>query len=164
MGINYCNVTPFLYRIVSFQNIICNIFVPNGKSSTNLISIITNLMAVAFVFDLKVFFCGNPSEAGGNFTARFLSVRWFLSPPQGTWIVWHKERAAGQEKYNTSNIYPFMYCNGVCDSMLALWVFTYQKPASVHSKSAQKLGCLEGRLGTPWQRLLTYCEEWPPVG
>ena len=29
--INYRNVTPFLYRILSFQNIICNIFVPNGK-------------------------------------------------------------------------------------------------------------------------------------
>ena len=29
-GINYCNVTPFLYRILSFRNIICNNFVPNG--------------------------------------------------------------------------------------------------------------------------------------
>ena len=29
MGINYCNVTPFLYRILSFQKIICNNFVPN---------------------------------------------------------------------------------------------------------------------------------------
>ena len=28
--INCCNVTPFLYRILSFQNIICNTFVPNG--------------------------------------------------------------------------------------------------------------------------------------
>ena len=28
--INYCNATPFLYRISSFQNIICNNFVPNG--------------------------------------------------------------------------------------------------------------------------------------
>ena len=31
MGINYCNVTPFLYRILSFQNIICNNFVSNGR-------------------------------------------------------------------------------------------------------------------------------------
>ena len=30
VGINYCNVTPFLYRILSFQNIICNNFVSNG--------------------------------------------------------------------------------------------------------------------------------------
>ena len=33
MGINYCNVTPFLYRILSFQTIICNNFVPNGKGN-----------------------------------------------------------------------------------------------------------------------------------
>ena len=31
VGINYCNVTPFLYSMLSFQNIICNDFVPNGK-------------------------------------------------------------------------------------------------------------------------------------
>ena len=30
MGINYCNATPFLYRILSFQYLICNKFVPNG--------------------------------------------------------------------------------------------------------------------------------------
>ena len=30
VGINYCNGTPFLYRILSFQNLICNNFVPNG--------------------------------------------------------------------------------------------------------------------------------------
>ena len=29
--IKYCNATPFLYRILSFQNIICNDFVPNGN-------------------------------------------------------------------------------------------------------------------------------------
>ena len=28
VGINYCNVTPSLYRILSFQKIICNNFVP----------------------------------------------------------------------------------------------------------------------------------------
>ena len=30
VGINYCNVTPFPYRILSSQNIIRNNFVPNG--------------------------------------------------------------------------------------------------------------------------------------
>ena len=29
---NCCNVTPFLYRILSFQNLICNNFVPNGTA------------------------------------------------------------------------------------------------------------------------------------
>ena len=31
VGINCCNVTQFLFRIFSFQNIICNNFVPNGR-------------------------------------------------------------------------------------------------------------------------------------
>ena len=31
-GIKCCNVNPFLYRIVSFQNVTCNNFVPNGSS------------------------------------------------------------------------------------------------------------------------------------
>ena len=30
-GINYCNVTLHFYMILSFRNIICNNFVPNGK-------------------------------------------------------------------------------------------------------------------------------------
>ena len=30
VGIHCCNVSPFLYRILSFQNIICNNFVLNG--------------------------------------------------------------------------------------------------------------------------------------
>ena len=32
MGINYCNVTLFIYRSLSFQNIICNNFIPNGRA------------------------------------------------------------------------------------------------------------------------------------
>ena len=30
VGINYCNVTPFLDRILSVQNIICKNFVPKS--------------------------------------------------------------------------------------------------------------------------------------
>ena len=31
VGISYCNVTPFLHMTLSFQNIICNKFIPNGR-------------------------------------------------------------------------------------------------------------------------------------
>ena len=31
VGMNCCNVSPFLYRILSFQNKKCNNFVPNGS-------------------------------------------------------------------------------------------------------------------------------------
>ena len=30
VGLSHCNITPFLYRILSFHNMICNNFVPSG--------------------------------------------------------------------------------------------------------------------------------------
>ena len=55
VGINYCNVTPFLYRILSFQNIICNNFVPNGSAIGDTISRDAPYSAIGFRGDS--FFC-----------------------------------------------------------------------------------------------------------
>ena len=43
VGINCCNVTPFLYRVLSLHNIICTNFVPSGTERNFTVG--TNIVA-----------------------------------------------------------------------------------------------------------------------